>query len=106
MSNRPNKSSRTSRSKRGSAAATPLDLVRVDWIDAEGAGVWKHKEDFRSWAEDEPMAIVSFGLLAKETRTHLVLIQSVNATEVDNHLKIPRSCVKSVRKIETTDIVL
>jgi hypothetical protein len=52
------------------------------------------------------MVIDTVGLLAYESETKIILLQSIGDGEIDGIFEIPRACVKSIKTLATLPIDL
>lgn len=75
-----------------------LHLVEVEWEDTTSRSSWIDEKD----ADLKPAHIHTVGWQLKATRKYLLLITQRDATygECSDRTRIPRGCVKSIRKIE------
>jgi hypothetical protein len=83
-----------------------LDLVRVDWYDAEGQERWENHGDTLEWAEGLPIIVTSFGLLTFECETHLTLAQSHTEHQLMHVLKIPKGCIHRIEHLTPTTLTI
>ncbi len=78
----------------------PYPRVYVEWIDivATDSG-WHSKEDVDYWIENESDTVKQTGFLYKETKTHVVLIDSfITSTYLGAATKIPRGNIIRMTK--------
>ena len=75
-----------------------LQLVEVEWEDTTSSGRWVDEEN----ADVKPAQVHTVGWKLKATRKYLLLISQRDETygECSDRIRIPRGCIKSVRRIE------
>lgn len=83
-----------------------LDLVRVEWFDAEGNGDWLSHDDFKATVEGELDVVTTFGLLTHETSNFVVVLQTLSDSQVRGSLKIPRGCIKAIERLGSANLTL
>lgn len=70
--------------------------VSVDWIDSGMSNRW-HKI---AEVDDEPVWCVTYGVCVKKSKMSVVIAGSCSDTgEIGNVIIIPRSCVKSIKRL-------
>ena len=75
-----------------------LRILRVDWVDSEGLGNWRDREDFY---KVKTVPIVSVGLEVKSDEENIFLSVGYDS-KLDNFcgsIRIPRCSIKRVRVI-------
>jgi hypothetical protein len=83
-----------------------MKVVSVIWIDPEFTAGWRDKDDFQDDSDAQAASCQSFGLLAFENDTHIVVLQSVNEHQTQNTIKIPKSCIVSTHELAEVDITI
>lgn len=81
-----------------------LEVKKVVWIDSCASNVsWSFKDEIQ---EVEPIEIVSYGVLVKESDEYIVLAQNfgTNPRQVCNLMTIPKGCVKKIMNLETLNL--
>lgn len=75
-----------------------LPIIEVEWTDSCSVGGWKSRADYEKYEPDECRSI---GYLVKRTHSHIILVQtqSDQNSNVTDGITIPRSAIKSVRKL-------
>lgn len=75
-----------------------LHLVEVEWEDSTSSGRWVSEKD----AEVTPAQVHTVGWQLKRNRKYILLITQRDETynECSDRIRIPRGCIKSIRKIE------
>ena len=75
-----------------------LQLVEVEWEDTTSSGRWVNEKD----ALVMPAQIHTVGWKLKATRKYLLLITQRDETydECADRIRIPRGCIRSIRRIE------
>ena len=75
-----------------------LHLVEVEWEDTTSKHCWKDEKD----ADFESAIIHAVGWQLRCTRKHILLITQRDSVygECSDRVKIPRGCIKSIRRIE------
>jgi hypothetical protein len=79
-----------------------LKPVEVIWEDSQSSdGGWLLKgEEFDEWAASGPLLIRTVGLLERKTKHTLIVVQNDSEGQVCHGIKIPRRCVRSLRKLK------
>ena len=79
-------------------------LVRVEWVDSSTSSSWILLEDFKD-GEYDPIKIVSYGIIVKETDDYLVIAQNygLNPPQICNTTAIPKGCIIKQKIIESED---
>lgn len=79
-----------------------MKCVEIIWEDSQSSDAgWLMKGDeFNEWAASGPLVIRTIGLLERKTKDTLVVIQNDSEGQVCHGIKIPRRCVRSVRKLK------
>lgn len=69
-------------------------LVRVEWVDSSTSSPWILLEDFKD-EQCDPIKIVSYGIIVKETDDYLVIAQNYgsNPSQISNTTAIPKGCI-------------
>ena len=69
-------------------------LVRIEWVDSYTSSSWILLEDFKD-EENDPIKIVSYGIIVKETDDYLVITQNYgsNPPQICNITAIPKGCI-------------
>lgn len=69
-------------------------LVRVEWVDSSTSSPWVLLEDFKD-EQCDPIKIVSYGIIVKETDDYLVIAQNYgsNPPQISNTTAIPKGCI-------------
>lgn len=69
-------------------------LVRVEWVDSSTSSPWILLEDFKD-EQCDPIKIVSYGIIVKETDDYLVIAQNYgsNPPQISNTTAIPKGCI-------------
>jgi len=78
----------------------PYPKVYVEWVDiiATDSG-WHSKEDIDYWVKYESDTVKQTGFLYKETKTHIILVDSfITATYLGAATKIPRGNIIKIKK--------
>jgi hypothetical protein len=78
----------------------PYPKVYVEWVDiiATDAG-WHTKEEVDYWLQVETDTVKQVGFLYKETKTHIVLIDSfITPTYLGAAIKIPKGNIIKMQK--------
>ena len=73
------------------------DFIRIDWIDAGGAGGWTSHHKY------EPPRIVTIGHYIKEDRQGIYTAPSIDRNDFEYVLGldfIPKGCIKRVRRLK------
>lgn len=77
-----------------------MKAVEVIWEDSQSSDAgWLMKDDFEEWAAEGPLVIRTVGLLARKTKHTLVVVQCDSSGQVLHGVKIPRRCVRKVRRL-------
>lgn len=72
--------------------------VEIVWEDSHlSVGGWHSRKSHLKWAKQGHCRIVTVGLLTKKTKYFLTVVQSVGQDQVNAAIKIPRTCVVSMR---------
>lgn len=84
-----------------------MKVVHVQWRDPGFAqSGWMFKSEFETWVKKDMKRSDSVGLLAYETETYIVLVQSVGEDQVADALKISRVVIESIKEIAEIAIKL
>ena len=81
-----------------------LEVKKVVWSDSCASNVnWSFKDEIQ---EAEPIEIISYGVLVKETDEYIVLAQNfgANPKQVCNLMTIPKGCIKEIINLETLNL--
>lgn len=73
-----------------------MKVVKIEWIDSCASNQnWILKEDFNNEYDIEPIIIVSFGVLVKETENYITIAQNYgfNPEQFCNLMTIPKGCI-------------
>ena len=73
-----------------------LQLEMVTWEDAQGCHGWTHRGPFEEWATKDNMRCVSVGWVTHETKTFIVMVETLattNCDEVGCGTKIPKGWI-------------
>ncbi len=75
-----------------------LNLVEIEWEDTTSSSRWEDEKD----AEVRPAIIRIIGWQLMRTGKYLLLITQRDTTynQCADRTRIPRGCIKSIRKIE------
>lgn len=73
-----------------------MKVVMVEWDDACMSGHWIDGKPSKPKAE----IVWSVGYLARKTKRHIVLVQSMSEDVHGNALQIPRGMILSMRVLE------
>lgn len=76
--------------------------VEIIWEDSQSSDAgWLMKGDeFNEWAATGPLIIRTVGLLERKTKLCLVVVQNDSEGQVCHGIKIPRRCVRKVRRLK------
>lgn len=75
-----------------------MKMVRVEWSDScSPARMWQGRGYGKRM---RPSLITSVGFLRRKSRAHVTIMQSIDPCNEGNLLCIPRSCVKSIKKLK------
>lgn len=79
-------------------------LIRVEWVDSSTSSSWTLLEDFKEEQHD-PIKIVSYGIIVKETDDYLVIAQNYgsNPPQICNTTSIPKGCIIKQKIIKSED---
>lgn len=84
-----------------------LKVVHVTWIDPCFAGSgWMTQSDFQDWIKTDTNESDSVGILAYESESFIVLIQSVGVKQIADGLKISRTAIKQIKELAQLPIDL
>lgn len=84
-----------------------LKVVHVTWRDPCFAGTgWMSQTDFEAWVNADVALSDSVGILAYESDSVVVLLQSVGEKQVADGLKISRSAILQIRELGEIPISL
>ena len=75
-----------------------LPLVEIEWVDATSDRRWAPEEK----AEVEPAIIKNVGWQLKRTKRYILMTsqRDLSNKECSDRTRIPRGCIKTIRKIE------
>lgn len=77
-------------------------IVEVEWIDSASMPGWKSTEEIDfTLKENKECICTSIGYLYKEMDDAICLVSAINHTgeQVDNTFIIPKSVIKSIKKL-------
>ena len=76
-----------------------LPIAEVEWIDSSASGSWRKRQEYE---KEQPSECRTAGYLLKANRHCVVIVQSIDpeGDNVSDSMTIPRSCVKSVTRLE------
>lgn len=84
-----------------------LKIVRVDWFDPCFAkSGWMDKDDFVSFCDSPPNSSTSIGILAKEDKDKIVILQSIGDNCVADAIKINRASIIKMVTIGKINVAL
>jgi hypothetical protein len=84
-----------------------VKVVHVQWRDPGFAQTgWMFKSEFETWVKKDIARSNSVGLLAYETETYIMLVQSVGEDQVADALKISRAAIESIKEVAELTIKL
>jgi hypothetical protein len=77
------------------------EAVEIVWEDSQLAECgWQQWEDHQRFQKDATNCrMVTVGLLTKETKRYLTIVQSAGCGQVNAAIKIPKRCVVSRRTL-------
>lgn len=84
-----------------------MKVVHVEWIDpcfAESG--WMSQQDFEDWLKRDLTSSHSVGVLAYESESFIVLLQSIGDEQVADGIKIARSAIIEINELAILDISL
>lgn len=75
-----------------------LRLLLVEWEDTTSDRRWEYEDD----VSVEPAIVHSVGWQLQRKRTHILLTSQKDIThkEYADRIRIPRGCIKSIRRLE------
>jgi hypothetical protein len=77
-----------------------LKVVHITWEDPCFAqSGWMTQADFEGWLKAGLAPSDSVGILAYETDSFIVLLQSIGSQQVADGIKISRSAIRSIKEI-------
>lgn len=78
-----------------------MKKVEIKWFDSANAQEWKYGDDeIRQFVQASKKSIKSIGYLYKKTKKYILLVGDIGAWEGKNRIiKIPRGCIKSIKKL-------
>lgn len=77
-------------------------IVEIKWIDPSGKNGWREKQAFLESKISECRGV---GYLIVSNRKQIVIVQNIDDANdlMSDSTCIPRSCVKSIRKLKVYD---
>ena len=78
----------------------PVEIIWEDSQSSDAGWLMKDDAEFEEWAGAGPLVIRTVGLLERKTKKTLVVIQNDSEGQVCHGIKIPRRCVKKMRKLK------
>ena len=73
-------------------------LIIVEWVDSTGSSVWASEENMK---KTEPALCTNVGWKIESTAKKLIVCAGKNdAGEYSDRCTIPKSCIKSIRRLE------
>lgn len=84
-----------------------LNIVKVEWTDPCFAkSGWMDKSDFANFCDDPPARSISVGILAKKTKSYIVILQTIGENCVADAVKINRESIVRIDTISEIKVTL